>query len=107
MGRTRGNDAPWKARKTKKRFPALPPALGNRWCVSHIPTGSTTNLPPSDPPNGTLARKVLLNGVGLGYNYGSPATAPMAGFEVTIHGRFWGDRRGSNCFGLASMDLLQ
>jgi len=39
------------------------------------------------------ARKVLLDGVGLGYNYGSPA-APMAGFEVTTYGRFWGDHRG-------------
>jgi len=92
MGRTRGTDARWKARKTENRFPALSTALGNRWCDSHIPTGSATNLPSCGLPNGTLAPcgrsqgKALLGWVGLGYKYGSPIAAPMAGFGVTAEG---------------------
>jgi hypothetical protein len=35
---SRGNAGPWKARKTKSRFPSLPTALGNRWRDSHLPT---------------------------------------------------------------------
>jgi hypothetical protein len=34
-----------KARKTTKRFPSLPTALGNRWRDFHIPTAPITVSP--------------------------------------------------------------
>ena len=33
----RGNDGRWKARKTKRRFPSLPTALGNRCAIPTFP----------------------------------------------------------------------
>src|ERR1700754_1706125 len=35
--RSRGNDGPWKAWKTKRRFSTLPTALGNRVAISTFP----------------------------------------------------------------------
>jgi hypothetical protein len=37
-----GNAGPWKERKTKRRFPSLSTALGNRCRDSHIPTAPTS-----------------------------------------------------------------
>ena len=39
-----GNAGPWKAWKTKNRFPTLSTALGNRCRDSHIPTASMIAL---------------------------------------------------------------
>ena len=40
----RGNAGPWKAWKTKLRFPTLSTALGNRYAIPHIPTAPTPVL---------------------------------------------------------------
>jgi hypothetical protein len=41
----------WEGKKTRKRFPTLPTALGNRWGDFHIPTAPTPV--PSSPKTKT------------------------------------------------------
>src|ERR1019366_4509262 len=52
-----GNDGPWKARKTKNRFPSLSPALGNRKRFPHSHRLTTTTLFPKPNPNTPNLRK--------------------------------------------------
>src|SRR5208283_1475741 len=48
-----GNDGPWTPRKTKRRFPSAPTALGNRKLRdSHIPTAATQQWKSGKPKAG-------------------------------------------------------
>ena len=42
----------------------------------------------------TSAKKLLPKPWSVGYKGGCPEFRPLAGFEVTLNGRFWGDPRG-------------
>ena len=96
MEMTRGG----KPGKPKAGFPRFPTRLEIAFAIPTFPQVSAV-LPFSNRlrrtesrPEGRSRREggILLGWRRPGYNYCCPASFLMAGFEVTTHGRFWGDR---------------
>jgi hypothetical protein len=101
---------PWKS--PTAAFPPLPPLLGNladgaRFPHSHRPDslrrkegeGATELgllLVSRSPRGGAVERERIAEASPVGYNIMCPESAPLAGFEVSLNGRFSGDPRGPN-----------
>jgi hypothetical protein len=94
---------PGKLGKPRAGFPTFPPRLE---IACAIPTFSQVRRRCPVHTTGRSGRNRTLRALARGehgtlpghhrpgYNYCCPAALPMAGFEVTTYGRFWGDHRG-------------